>query len=135
MRPSYEAASVGMTSVLKELQAYSVRRRQRNVVVKDVDGCELVSLRIHLIFETAKGRIGAFMYFSDKKLTVEELEILETSVVLAVRTIDPAAIPVIVMVRGGAIRPIDTEGALSSMRVRFLRSESVAYREAWAVAA
>jgi hypothetical protein len=134
MRPSYEAAAKGMTSILTSLSPSAVRRRQHNVVVLDRDGYELVSLRIHLLLETQGRRLGTFMYFSDKKLTEPELAVMDTAVALAVRQIDPLAVPTIVMVRRGVTRTIDAFQALSSTRTRFLRSESIAYRDAWAVA-
>ena len=135
MRPSYESAAKGMTSILATLSPTAVVRRQRNIVVLDRDGYELVSLRIHLLFETRGGRLGAFMYFSDKRLTAPELAVMETAVALAVRQLDATAIPTIVMARSGVTRIIDSTTALSAARIRFLRSESIAYREAWDVAA
>jgi hypothetical protein len=136
MRPSYEAAAKGMTRLLPDLRATSVKRRQRNVVVTDLDSVQLVSLRIHLQFELPDGRsLGALMYFSEKALTDTELALIDTAVALAVRKLDASAIPVVVMVREGAVRLIDNFRALEAGRVAFLRAESQAYMAEWKTSA
>lgn len=131
MRPSYEAAAKGATMLLGNLRPTAVTRRQRNVVVLDTDGYEMVSLRVHLMLEAAGRRFGAFMYFSEKALTAPELAIMQTAVALAVRQIDPAAYPAVVMVRAGVMQVIDHVVSLTAERIAFLRSESLAYRDAW----
>jgi hypothetical protein len=136
MRPSYEAAAKGMTRLLPDLRATSVKRRQRNIVVTDPDGAQLVSLRIHLQFTLPEGRsLGAFMYFSEKALTDTELALIDTAVALAVLQLDPSAIPVVVMVREGAVRFIESTRARESGRTEFLRAESEAYMAAWRASA
>lgn len=136
MRQSYRAAAEGMARLLSELETQAARRRQRNVVVVDADGLELVSLRIHLIVSMRDGsRIGALLYFSEKALTPTELTLMDTAVALAVRQIDAETIPAIIMVRTGTIHLIDVDAATESDRVRFLRGESLAYRSEWAASA
>lgn len=135
MRPSYEAAAKGTRSLFAVMKPTTATRRQRNVVVVDTDGYELVSLRIHLLLEAAGVRYGAFMYFSEKALTSPELAIMDTAIALAVRQIDPTAVPSVVMVRSGGIRIIDPKLALTPQRIASLRAESIAYREAWSEAA
>lgn len=134
MRPSYEAAAKGMTAYIANLNPSGVSRRQRNVVVVDADGYGIVSLRVHLLFDVVGERVGAFMYFSEKPLTPPELAITETAVAMAVRQLDASAAPAIVFVRSGVQHAVDLAAALTDTRVRFLRAESVAYRQAWAVA-
>jgi hypothetical protein len=134
MKPSYQAAARGVATVLEALDPNAVERRQRNVIVADRDGYELVSLRVHLLFESAGQRTGAFMYFSEKALSEPELAIMETAVALAVRNIDPSMTPAIIMVRKGEARLIDPQTALSAGRIAFLRAESIAYRAAWSTA-
>lgn len=131
MRPSYEAAAKGATMLLADLRPTAATRRQRNVVVLDSDGYEMVSLRVHLMIEAAGRRFGAFMYFSEKALTEPELAIMQTAIALAVRQIDSTAVPTILMVRAGVMRVIDPVIALTAERTGFLRSESLAYRDAW----
>jgi hypothetical protein len=135
MQPSYAAATRGMRQIFGRLAPVAAQRRQRNVVVTDHDGREIVSLRIHLLLTTGSGRLGAFMYFSEKALTEVELAMMDTAVALAVRQIDPEADPAIVMVRKGEVRIIDSGQALVKDRVSFLRAESDAYRNAWAAEA
>jgi len=135
MRPSYEASAVGMGRLLPILNATAVRRRQRNVVAFSEDGVALVSLRVHLLIDLPDTtRLGVLMYFSEKPLTAAELAIVETAVALAVRDIDPQAIPAIIMVRTGGLRIIE-EAALAPSRVDSLRDESLAYRDEWAASA
>lgn len=134
MRPSYAAAAKGMVSALETLRPLDVQRRQGNVVVVDSDGYELVSLRIHLLFESSDRRVGASMYFSEKGLSEPELVVMDTAIALAARMIDPLMLPALIMVRRGEVRLIDAKAATSEERVSFLRSESMAYRAAWAVA-
>lgn len=83
------------------------------------------------MLEAAGRRLGAFMYFSEKALTEPELAIMQTSIALAVGQIDPVAEPSIFMVRSGTNLAIDRTAALSAERISFLRSESLAYRDAW----
>jgi len=135
MRPSYEDCAKGMARILLALMPVGVRRRQRNVVVLDRDGYELVSLRVHLMFELPSGTIGAFMHFPEHRLTDAELMMMDTAVALATRQIDSSAEPAIIMVRAGTVRLIDSSLALAPGRLAVLRSESAAYRTAWAEAA
>jgi hypothetical protein len=72
------------------------------------------------------------MYLSEKALADGEFAIMDTAVALAVRQVDPAAEPAILMVRKGEIPVIDSSLALTAERIAFLRSESDAYRAAWA---
>lgn len=131
IRPSYEAAAKGITTLLAGLRPTLATRRQRNVVVVDKDGYELVSLRIHLMLETAGRRLGAFMYFSEKALTKPEVAVMHTAIALAVRQIDATATPAIIMVRSGTVTEIEPDISLTPAHLAFLRSESLAYREAW----
>ena len=131
MQPSYEAAAKGASTLLADLRPTVATRRQRNVVVLDGDGYEVVSLRVHLMLEAAGRRFGAFTYFSEKALTEPELAIMQTAIALAVLQIDPVADPSIFMVRSGTILAIDRTVALTTDRISFLRSESLAYRDAW----
>jgi hypothetical protein len=135
MRPSYEAAAKGMTTVLADLRPTAAARKRPNVVVLDRDGYEMVGVRVHLMFDTSVRRLGAFMYFSEKALTEPELAIMQTAIALAVRQVEPDAVPAIFMVRAGSIRIIDPAVALTAERISFLRSESLAYRDAWRNAA
>ncbi|MFB8386913.1 hypothetical protein ACFC3F_07215 [Microbacterium sp. NPDC055910] len=135
MKPSYAAAAKGMAQVLQGLNPTSASRRQRNIVVLDTDGYPLVSLRVHLVLEAASGNFGAVVHFSGNPITQPEMDLMETAVAKAVQQIDPNLQPMIVLARTGVARPIDPAVALTRERISFLRTESLAYREAWAVAA
>jgi hypothetical protein len=125
-----------MTRLIEALTPVSVSRRQRNVVVVDGDGLQLVSLRVHLIIDLPEGRrLGAFMYFSAEALTEEEIGIIDTAVALAVQTIDPTLEPVVVMARAGQLRVIDSPQAMSGLRIARLRDESLAYQAEWSATA
>lgn len=135
MRASYAAAAVGMTRAIADLAPASVARRQRNVVVT-VDDDDVVSLRIHLVFELAGGqRLCAFMYFSEQRLTDVELAVMETAIALASPQIDPNATPALINVRSGVVRHIDRITATTPPRVAFLVKMSADYRAEWAVSA
>lgn len=135
MRPSYAAAARGMTQVIANLSPSAVARRQRNVVVM-VGGDEVVSLRIHLVFDLPGGqRLCAFMYFSEDRLTDTEVSVMETAIALASGQIDPSAVPALVSVRTGTVAFINPADATSRARVEFLRRMSAAYRAEWAVSA
>ncbi len=135
MRHSYEDCAKSMATLLTSLNPTSVRRRQRNIVVLDEDGPELVSLRVHLVFELQATPVAAFMHFPEQRLTEAEFALMETAIALAVRQAEPDAVPAIILVRTGELRPIDLGTALTPRRITFLRSESSAYRAAWSAAA
>lgn len=136
MRRSYEAAATGMTAVVAANPVRSARRRQRNTVVVDIDGYEMVSLRLHLELTMRDGQqVYAFMHFPEEALTPLEVAVMETAIALAVRQINPAGVPAVIMVRTGLLRYIDAGDALRPDRIAFLRSESGAYRAEWAVSA
>jgi hypothetical protein len=135
MRPSYTAAARGMTQVIASLSPTAVARRQRNVVVAVGDD-NVVSLRIHLVFDLPNGqRLCAFMYFSEDRLTDTEVAVMETAIALATAQIDPSAIPALVSVRSGGVAFIDRAAATTQARVDFLRRMSAEYRAEWAVSA
>lgn len=135
MRPSYAAAARGMTQVIAGLTPTSVARRQRNIVV-EIDDEELVSLRIHLVFDLPSGqRMCAFMYFSEDRLTQNEVFAMETAIALASAQIDPSAVPALISVRSGSVILIDRAIATAPARLGFLRQMSVEYRGEWAVSA
>lgn len=135
MRPSYEAAAKGMTLMLSKARVLTASRRQRNVVARDTDLYDLVSLRLHLDLQMQDGkRVLALLHFSPVPLTEPELTLLETAVSLAANQVDPTAIPAIAMVRAGTLVLID-ESATAPARVAFLRRESIAYRNEWRIAA
>ncbi|QEO09933.1 hypothetical protein [Protaetiibacter larvae] len=135
MRPSYAAAAVGMARAIADLAPASVSRRQRNVVVL-VNDDDVVSLRIHLVFELAGGqRLCAFLYFSEQRLTDVELAVMETAIALATSQIDPTARPALINVRSGMVRHIDRIAATTRARVAFLVQMSSDYRAEWAVSA
>lgn len=135
MRPSYTACAKGMTAILHAERPESIVRRTRSTVVLDPDGVELLSARLHLFLETPAGRRGCYLYFSDKPLTEVENRVLETAVGLAVRQVDPSAVPTILMVRAGQVRTINVFEVLAPDRIAFLRNESIAYRAEWAATA
>jgi hypothetical protein len=136
MHVSYAAAARGLTKLLAELQPVSARRRQRNIVALDDDGEELVSLRVHLIFELANGdQIGALIYFSERGLTPIEVTLMETATALAVGQVDQNLIPAILIARTGQLATIDSLEATSSNRVAFLQNEAAAYRDEWVLSA
>jgi hypothetical protein len=134
MRPSYAAAAKGMKRLIADLAPISVSRRQRSVVVV-VDDVELVSLRIHLLFDLPSGeRLCAFLYFSQDRLTSHELSVMETSIALASAQIDPSATPALVSVRSGDLLRVSS-AATAPPRIAFLTRMSAEYREAWAASA
>jgi len=136
MRRSYEVAAAGMTAVLAAHPVRSARRRQRNTVVADIDGYEMVSLRLHLELTMRDGRqVYAFMHFPDEALTPLEVAVMDTAIALAVRQVNPTGVPAVIMVRTGILRYVDIDAALHPNRIAFLRSESGAYRAEWAVSA
>jgi hypothetical protein len=132
MAASYRAAAKGMDTILEELDAVSARRRQRNVVVVDPEsGDALVSLRLHLLLESSRGRaVAAHLYFSDRALAPAELRVMETAVALAVRQATSAFSPAIAVVRNGSLAAVGAE-ALSTERVEALRAVSDEYHDAW----
>lgn len=135
MKPSYSAVAKGMAQFLRQLDPTNATRRQKSIVATDRDGYPLVSLRVHLIFETAAGKVGAVVHFSDTPISQPEMNLMETAVAKAVEQIDPSLDPMIVLARTGAAHSIDPVVALTEERMSFLRAESLAYRAAWAVAA
>ncbi|MBD8611836.1 hypothetical protein IFT77_15210 [Frigoribacterium sp. CFBP 13729] len=136
MHDSYAAAAQGLTQLLAEVQPISARRRQRNIVAVDDDGEELVSLRVHLIFELANGdEIAALFYFSERRLTPIEMTLVETATALAVGQADPTLIPAILLARTGQLVVVDSLEATSSDRVAFLQDEAAAYKDEWVLSA
>lgn len=102
----------------------------------DGEGEELVSLRVHLIFELANGeQIGALFYFSDRRLTPIEMTLVETATALAVGQVDPLLIPAILIARTGQLVSVDSLKATSPERVAFLQDEAAAYRDEWVLSA
>lgn len=132
MAASYRAAAKGMGTILEELDAVAARRRQRNVVVTDPDsGDALVSLRLHLLLESPRGRaVAAHLYFSDRALAPAELRVVETAIALAVRQAAPSFSPAVALVRTGALAMVNAE-AMNAERVEALRAVSSEYQDAW----
>jgi len=136
MRQSYAAAAQGMKQVIVRLAPTSASRAGRRNVVVEVDDEEVVSLRIHLVFELAGGRrLCAFLYFSKQRLTDAELAVMETAIALASSQIDPAATPALISVRSGIVAHIDRVTAITPERIAFLTRMSSDYRAEWAVSA
>ena len=135
MRPSYSAAAVGMTRVIAIISPTDAARRQHNVVVT-VDEEDLVSLRIHLVFDLpSEEQVCAFMYFSEDRLTDTEIAVMETAITLASMQVNPSARPAIISVRSGDVAFVDRSAATTAARVEFLRQVSAEYRAEWAAAA
>ncbi|MBM3715838.1 MAG: hypothetical protein FJW64_08925 [Actinobacteria bacterium] len=136
MRRRYDIAATGMKAILAAHPVRSARRQQRNTVVLDLDGYEMVSRRLQVEVSMRDGRqVYAFMHFPHGALTPLEVLLMDTAIALAVRQVNPAGIPAVIMVRTGILRYINVDDALHPDRVGFLRSESGAYRAEWAVAA
>ncbi|MWV75937.1 hypothetical protein SAMN06295924_1194 [Rathayibacter rathayi NCPPB 2980 = VKM Ac-1601] len=134
IRPSYEAAARGIHSLLGRLDVRSARRQQRNVVVLDEDGTDLVSLRLHLILELGGGeRLATHLYFPEQALTPAQLALMETSIAIAAHQRGAGAAPALLMVRTGILRPIAFAEATSARRLEFLRVEAEAYKTEWAL--
>ncbi|PTL71305.1 hypothetical protein C1I63_18965 [Rathayibacter caricis DSM 15933] len=131
-RASYEANGRGLLTFLGGVSVRSARRQQRNVIVIDVDGTQMVSLRLHLILELNNGdRLATHVYFSEQALTPSEIAVMETSIALATRQVDSGAIPALLLARTGELRRIDTGTATVADRRDYLRSEADAYKTEW----
>lgn len=137
MRDSYDAAARGVKQTLTVTPATAAQRRQRNIVVPDGGGTiDLVSLRVHLMMRLLDGRLlGTFIHFPAKPLTEPEVQLVETAITLALRSVDHTADPAIWFVRTGRLHVVDAHEATRPERIAFLRDESEAYRQEWALTA
>jgi hypothetical protein len=136
MQASYSQAARGMKAILAHEPARDAVRRQRSTVVKDVDGYELVSIRMHVELQLVDGRhLMTYLHFPTDALLAAEIDMMETAVALAARQVNPSATPAIAMVKAGKLVFIDTVQALAPDRIAFLRAASAAYRAEWDVAA
>ncbi|PPG49943.1 hypothetical protein C5C24_11470 [Rathayibacter sp. AY2B3] len=135
-RASYEAAARGMLALLGTTAVRSARRQQRNVVVIDVDGTQMVSLRLHLILELSDGeRLATHIYFPDQALTPSEISLMETSIALATQQLDNGTAPALLLARTGELRRIDLSAATTAERRAYLRTEADAYKTEWELGA
>lgn len=132
MADSYRAAAPGMTKILNDLDVATARRPQRNVVVIDPEtGDSLVSLRLHLLLETARGSaIAAHLHFPEQTLTPTEQLITETAVGLAAQQVDLALEAAFAVVRKGSVLII-ADNAFAPNRIDMLREASEDYQYEW----
>ncbi|WP_323986768.1 hypothetical protein [Microbacterium plantarum] len=136
MRASYDQAARGMKAILDRHPAREAVRHQRSTVVKDADGYELVSIRMHVELALVDGRhLITYMHFPSDALLEAEIAVMETTVALAARQMNPSAIPAIAMVKAGKLILVDPTQALTPERIAFLRTASAAYRAEWEIAA
>ena len=135
-RASYEACARGLLAFLGGTSVRSARRQQRNVVVIDVDGTQMVSLRLHLILELGnEERLATHIYFSEQALTPSEVALMETSIALAALQLHNGANPALLLARSGELRRIDVRAATTAQRRAYLRSEADAYKAEWELGA
>ena len=132
MSASYQAAARGVSQILEDMQAVAARRRQRNVVVTDPEtGESLVSLRLHLMLEPARGMtVATHFYFPAQALAPAEQAVMETAVALAVEQAEPACVPGVALARNGTLVIIRNDALLAD-RVDLLRSVSGDYQNEW----
>lgn len=136
MHASYQQAAQGMKAILRMYPARSGVRHQRSTVVKDIDGYELVSIRMHVELQLVDGRhLVTYLHFPTDALLDAEIDLMETAAALAARQINPYATPAVALVKAGELVIIDPVQALHPDRIAFLRNASVAYRAEWEVAA
>ena len=132
-QPSFADAGTGIKRFLAETRPSKVSRKQRSLRACDTDGTELVTIRPHLVLEDEAGQtIWVHVYFGEGKLAPIERDLIETALALA--TADQTLLPLIAVLRArsGELAIIDRATASSATRVDQLRTESDAYRAAWA---
>lgn len=136
MQASYQHCAHGMKAILRDYPAREAFRHQRSTIVKDLDGYELVSIRMHLELQLVDGHhLITYLHFPSDALLDAEIAVMETAVALAARQMNPEGTPAIALVKAGKLIIIDASEALHPDRIAFLRAASIAYRAEWAVAA